>query len=257
MFTPEERERTSKNISRLLERDDRIDAVLLVGSLASKADDGWSDIDLVAVIPDDADHERVASDWVRRIYDRLPVLHHFAAVFGETLVRGFLLENLLELDLAFTPQSELALWAPAAIEFDRSGSSTAAIQFPVTWAPPAPEWASEAGLAWHDILHACTAARRGRSWLALWYLERVRNRTLGLAQEHRGWDADFFDRVDDLPPGELVPFQSTLVAGLERDVLLNAIEAAAAAFLEELRHGDPELAGRLEGPLLEFVRLPR
>ena len=61
----------------------------------------------------------------------------------------------------------------------------------------------------------------------------------------------------DLPPGELVPFQSTLVAALERDELLNAIEAAAAAFLEELRHGGPELAGRLEGPLLEFVRLPR
>ena len=31
--------------------------------------------------------------------DELPVLHHFATAFGETLVRGFLLENLLELDL--------------------------------------------------------------------------------------------------------------------------------------------------------------
>lgn len=109
-------------------------------------------------------------------------------------------------------------------------------------------------LAWHDILHAYTAVRRGRSWLALWYLERVRNRTLGLAQERRGWDAGFFDRVDDLPPGELAALQGTLVESLEPDVLLDAIEAATAAFLEELRRGDKDLARRITGSLLGLVR---
>jgi hypothetical protein len=48
-------------------------------------------------------------------------------------------------------------------------------------------------------LHACTAVRRGRRWQGLWYLERVRNRTLKLAQERRGYYAEFFDYVDDLP----------------------------------------------------------
>ena len=38
-------------------------------------------------------------------------------------------------------------------------------------------------------------------------------------------------------------------------MLLNAIEAATRAFLEELRRGDENLADRLEGPLLELVRM--
>jgi predicted nucleotidyltransferase len=256
LFTPEERERTAKSVSGLLEGDDRIDAVLVVGSLASASADRWSDIDLVAVVSDDAEHAAAANEWVRRIYDQLPVLHHFATAFGETYVRGFLLENLLELDLAFTPQSQLAVWGPAKVAFDRSGRSAAASHTPVTWAPPAPEWASEAGFAWHDVTHACAAVRRRRPWQALWYLERVRNRTLGLAQERRGWDAGFFDHVDDLPVGELAPLEGSLVEALEPEVLLNAIEAATGAFLEELRRGDKTLANRLEVPLLEFVGLP-
>ncbi len=138
MFTPEERERTAKSVAGLLEGDDRIDAVLVVGSLASASADRWSDIDLVAVVSDDAEHAAAADEWVRRIYDQLPVLHHFATAFGETYVRGFLLENLLELDLAFTPQSQLAVWGPAKVAFDRSGRSAAASHTPVTWAPPGP-----------------------------------------------------------------------------------------------------------------------
>ncbi len=83
----------------------------------------------------------------------------------------------------------------------------------------------------------------------------MRNRTLGLAQERHMWTADCFDRVDDLPDDELEPLQATLVATLEPGVLLNAIEAATTAFLEELRCGDENPAGRLEGPLLELVRM--
>jgi predicted nucleotidyltransferase len=255
LFTPEARRLTAKNVSDILESDDRIDAVLIVGSLAKTTADRWSDIDLVAVISNEADHEAVASDWVRRIYEQLPVLHHFVTAFGETLVRGFLLENMLELDLAFTRQSQLAVWAPASIAFDHSGSSTATAQSPAAWTRSPPEWASEAGFFWHDVLHACAAVRRERPWQALWYLERLRNRTLGLSQERRGYDADFFDHVDELPAGELAPLESTLVATLEPDVLLKAIEFATVAFVEELRHGDEALAGRLEGPLLKLVRM--
>ncbi len=106
------------------------------------------------------------------------------------------------------------------------------------------------------MAHACAAVRRGRPWQALWYLERVRNRTLGLAQERRGWDAGFFDHVDDLHAAELAPLEGSLVEALEPEVLLNAIEAATAAFLKELRRGDNALANRLEVPLLELVGPP-
>jgi len=86
-------------------------------------------------------------------------------------------------------------------------------------------------------------------------MERVRNRTLKLAQERRGFYADFFDYVDDLPVEELVPLEKSLVVSLAPESLLRAIEVASRAFLAELRHGESALADRLEGPLLEFVRL--
>jgi hypothetical protein len=86
-------------------------------------------------------------------------------------------------------------------------------------------------------------------------MERVRNRTLKLAQERRGFYADFFDYVDDLPVEELTPLEDTLIVSLAPGSLLGAVEVASRTFLAELRHGEPALADRLEGPLLEFVRL--
>jgi hypothetical protein len=141
------------------------------------------------------------------------------------------------------------------VVFDRSGRVADAANVPVQGLPHPADRAGEAGFAWHDVLHACTAARRGRPWQGLWYLERVRNRTLKLAQQRRGLCADFFDYVDDLPVQELTPLEDTLVVSLDPETLLGAIEVATRAFLSELRHDEPALAEQLEGPLLDFARL--
>jgi hypothetical protein len=126
----------------------------------------------------------------------------------------------------------------------------------VSWSPTA-DWRGEAGFAWHDVLHACVAADRGRPWRALFYLQRVRTRTLALASERHGWEADEFARVDDLPAAERDPLLASLVSALEPTPLLQAIEVATRALLDELRRGDQELADRLEGPLLTVVEASR
>src|SRR5918997_560351 len=197
----------------------------------------------------------VAVDWVKYIYELLPVVHHFETAFGATLVRGFLLENVLELDLAFDRAERFSIWGPARVAFDRSERVAKAANAPVQGAPHPADRMGEAGFAWHDVLHACTAVRRGRPWQGLWYLERVRNRTLKLAQERRGYYADFFDYVDDLPLEDLRLLEDTIVVSLDPASLLGAIEVATRAFLAELGHDEPALAERLEGPLLEFARL--
>jgi predicted nucleotidyltransferase len=254
LFTPEEREEIAGRVSRLLGDDSRVEGVIVVGSLASQAD-RWSDIDLEVVVADDEESEAVAADWVGYLYELLPVVHHYETEFGETFVRGFLLENLLELELAFDRAERFSIWGPARVVFDRSGRIANAANAPAQWDPHPVDGAGEAGFAWHDVLHACTAVRRGRPWQGLWYLERVRNRTLKLAQERRGFYADFFDYADDLPVEELRPLEDTLVVSLVPESLLGAIEVATQAFLAELRHGEPALANRLEDPLLEFARL--
>ena len=253
LFTPEEREETARRVSHLLGNDSRIDGVVVVGSLAGRSD-RWSDIDIEVVV-DHVELPAVTADWVGTLYELLPVVHHFETAFGDTLVRGFLLENLLELDLAFVQSKRVSIWGPARVVFDRSGRVTDATNAPVQGELHTSDPAGEAGFAWHDVLHACIAVRRGRPWQGLWYMERIRNRTLKLAQERRGFYADFFDYVDDLPIEELMLLEDTLGVSLSPESLLGAIEVATRAFLAELRHGEPALANRLEGPLLEFVRL--
>ena len=253
IFTPEQRQQTAERITGLLSEDDRIEGVALVGSLVSGAD-RWSDVDLMAVVREQSDPAAVAADWVRRLYEHLPVVHHFETEFGATLVRGFLLESLLEVDVAFEPATSLSIWGPARVTFDRSGRLSAAARSPAAWQPDPPDWPAHAGFAWHDVVHSCIAVHRGRLWQALWYLERVRNRTLALASERRGLYADFFDYVDDLPPDERA-LETTLVPSLEPEPLLRALEAATRALLAELRRGDSRLADRLQAPLLELIRL--
>jgi len=253
LFTRDEREETAERVSRALGDDSRVEGVVVVGSLAGQAD-RWSD--LVVVVADGEELAAVTADWVGYLYELLPVVHHFETAFGETLVRGFLLENLLDLDLAFERAVRFLFCGPPRVMFDRSGRVADAAKALAQGEPESADRAGEAGFAWHDVLHACTAVRRGRPWQGLWYLERIRNRALKLAQEPRGFYADSFDYVDDLPLEELRPPEDTLVFSLDdRASLLGAIEVTTRAFLAELGHGEPALADRLEGPLLEFARL--
>src|ERR671910_3115809 len=112
LFTPEEREEIAERVSHLLGNDDRIEGVVIVGSLAGQSD-RWSDVDIEVIVADDEALPAVTADWVGNMYELLPVVHHFETAFGDTLVRGFLLENLLEVDLAFDQAGALSIWSPA------------------------------------------------------------------------------------------------------------------------------------------------
>jgi hypothetical protein len=94
----------------------------------------------------------------------------------------------------------------------------------------------------------------GRIEGVVWYTERVRNRTLRLAQERRGYYADFFDYADDLPDEERA-LEPAIARSLEPEELLRALDTATQGWISELRRGDAALAERLEKPLLEYVRL--
>ncbi len=256
IFAPSEREATLARVLELLEADPRIEAAVLTGSLGAQRADRWSDIDVATVVADAEDCELVAADWIARIYRELPVAHHYQTAFGTTVVPGFLLQNALEVDLAFTPSADFTVWTPVRVVFDRTGTATRAAHAPESWTPT-PDWRGEAGFAWHDVLHACLAANRGKPWQALFFLQRVRNRTLSLASERHGGESDEFAHVDELPAAERDPLLASLVSDLDRVTLLEAIGTATDAFLDELRRGDPELAKRLAKPLRSFVGASR
>jgi hypothetical protein len=137
LYTPEEREEIAERVSRLLREDGRVEGIV-VGSLASQPD-RWSDNDLEVVVADNADLAAVAAEWVDRPHEVLAVLHHFETAFGDTLVRGLLLENLLEIDLAFTLRAHFEVWGPARLVFDRSGHVEAILEAPTKPDPSPPE----------------------------------------------------------------------------------------------------------------------
>jgi hypothetical protein len=229
---------------------------VLTGSLGRGAGDRWSDIDLDAVLADGVLADEVASAWEALAYQEWEVAHHYSTTFDATLVRGFLLRSALLLDMAFTPVAEFAVWAPVRVVFDRTGRTTSVA---ASWSPwsPTPDPAGEAGFAAHDVLHACVAANRGRLWQSLYFLQRIRSRTLALASERHGWDAEDLTRADDMPADELESLKNTLISSLERDTLLAAIDLATRAFLTELRRHDAALSDRLSEPLLNLTGAAR
>ena len=159
----------------------------------------------------------------------LPVVHHFGVAFGEHHVRGFLLDNLLEVDIGFQPAtSEEGEW-------------------------PGPDAESEAGFGWHDVLHAGVGIARGRPWRAQYYIGLLRWRTLELATDRIGVDFGEYKGVDELPADLLAGLEAALPRSLQHDELVRAAQAATSAFLAELRMHRAELAERLEPPLLAFL----
>jgi predicted nucleotidyltransferase len=249
-----DRDATLARVIELLEADPRIEAAVITGSLGTGRADRWSDIDIAAVVSDADSCESVTADWVALIYGEMLVAHHYETAFDTTLVRGFLLNSGLVVDLGFTPSADFSVWAPVTVAFDRTGVATRLAEVPQPWTV-APDWQAEAGFAWHDALHAIAAANRGRSWQALYFLQRLRNRTLVLATQRHGMDADEFKSVDDLPAEERDRLLTSLVGELSQPSLLGAIESTTLAFLDELRHWDRALADRLAHPLLTSLRV--
>ena len=229
LYTPEERDRIARQLTELLTTDERIARAELSGSGVNGYTDRWSDIDVTVTVGEGVDQQKVADDWIERVYEALPVVHHFAVSFGEEHVRGFLLENLLEIDIGFRPA--------AAADGE--------------W--PGPDSAIEAGFAWHDVLHAAVAVARGRPWQAQYYVGAMRWRTLALATDRLGLMFSEFKGVDDLPAELRAALADTLPRSLEPDELLRVLRAAMDAFLDELRQTQPQLADRLAAPLAEFV----
>jgi predicted nucleotidyltransferase len=233
LYTPDERDEIATRLVELLAADERIARAELAGSGASGYADRWSDVDVMVIARDGVDHRALADSWTARVYELFPVVHDFRVSFGVEHVRGFLLESFLEVDLGFQP--------PGGRD-----------DVEETWAPDAQ---SEAGFAWHDVLHAVVAIRRGRPWRAHYYIGLMRWRTLTLA----GADMSEYKGADDVRPELLDELADSLPRSLEPEELLRATRAVTRLFFAELRRLDREgvdcreLADRLEPRLLEFV----
>jgi predicted nucleotidyltransferase len=236
LVTAPAREQATRALLEALRSEPRVDRLEVFGSVAEGTADRHSDLDLGVIVADGEDVTEVAADWGRRVPELLPVFHAFSEAVGGVVLRGFLLDNFLEIDLAF---SHAADWD----------------DLPQQHPDIAGRFRSKTDFIWHDVLHAAAAIDRGRPWRALFYLERLRHGTIELASLRLGLDARHHKQADELPDAIRAALEPTLVGSLDSASLRTALEAGTRAFFAQARHLEPELADRLEARLLEYLDL--
>ncbi|PZF81147.1 nucleotidyltransferase domain-containing protein [Jiangella anatolica] len=241
MFTPDERAAVRDALIAAARADDRIGGAAITGSAAAGAEDGWSDVDLAFGLADGADQAVVIADWTAVMYAEHGAVAHLDVPRGATIYRVFLLASTLQVDIAFAPAAEFGAIAPTfRLLFG------AAREVPLATAPAA---AGLAGMGWLYALHARSSIERGHGWQALHMIDGLREQVIALACLRHGLPAHQGRGVDRLPAAVTGPLLGSLVGALDDATLRRAFAAGVEALLAEALHVDPDLAGRLAGPL--------
>jgi predicted nucleotidyltransferase len=103
MFTVDRRQQVRTQLLARAGEDERIVGAAITGSAATDGEDRWSDIDLFFGVAQGVEVTTILSDWSLFVYSELGAIHHFDLSAGAATYRAFLLDELLEVDLAFTP----------------------------------------------------------------------------------------------------------------------------------------------------------
>jgi hypothetical protein len=228
---------------RAAERDPRVTAAALTGSIALGREDKWSDIDLALRLAPDADVTAVVEDWTARMagHDAVDTLD---VQVGDTLFRVFLLADTLQVDLSFWPDADFGATGPKFRLVFGSATEQAFVR------PP-----SSTGLismGWLYALHARSSIARGRVWQAEYMISGMRDQVLALACLRHDVSAVQARGVDDVPTAVTVAFASTLVRSLDVAELARAFAATTEALLAESERFDVQLTRRLAEPLREM-----
>ncbi len=245
VFTPGQRERLREWLVSAAYADTRITGAAVTGSAAVGREDPWSDIDLALCVAADAEFGQVLADWTDRMYREHAAVHHVDVNRGATLYRVFLLDNTLQVDLAFWPASEFGAIAPTfRLLFGTANER------PMSPAPAATELI---GMGWLYALHARSSIARGRVWQAEYMISGVRDHVLALACLGHGVPAVQGRGMDSLPPEVTAPLTGALVCSLDIAELRRALGVISEALLVEIERVDHGLANRLSGPLRQLV----
>ncbi len=245
IFTPEERERLRAELVLAAQDDSNILGAAHTGSAASARLDRWSDIDLALCLNPAASRGQVVTTWTQRLYQRHGAVAHIDVMRGATLFRVFLLENTLQVDIAFWPAEEFGAIGPNFQLIFGEAKTLPHLQ--------KPDAHGLIGMAWLYALHVRSSLARGRLLQAEYMLSGMRNHVFELVCLRCGVIAQQGRGLDDLPVAERGSAAACLPHSLELSELKRAFRNATHALLEELRHVDRELEARLSGPLKDIA----
>ena len=225
VFSIQDRDRLCERVLELARCDTRVVAGAVVGSLARTAGDRWSDLDLTFGVSEGTPVGEVLEDWTRTIVAEFAAAHLFDLPVGTSIYRVFLVPELLQFDLSFTPAADFGAMGP---EFRLLFGKAA--QKPHV-GPPAVR--NLFGYAVHHVVRARFCIERERFWHAEYWISAARDYALSIACVRRGLAAHYGKGFDDLPADVRNAFAGSLVSSLDRAELLLALERVVAGLLVE------------------------
>ena len=238
VFTSEARERLRDTLIAAARDDSNVVAAATIGSAALDAEDRWSDIDLALCVEDEAS---AVAAWTKRMYQVHGAMHHLDVYSGSTRFRVFLLDNTLQVDIAFWSRENFGATGPAfRILFGEAKTKLS---------PPTPASDELIAYGWLYALHARSSIARGRMWQAEYWISHLRDAVLTLMCVRHGLPHREARGIDRLPADAVLGVEAALVRSLEPDELRRAFGAAMDAYRTEAALADRELAARL-GPTL-------
>jgi len=215
------------------QKDPRVVAGAVVGSLAVDTADRFSDVDLTFGIADDEPVSDVLDDWSRSLADDLGAVRLVDLERGPTIYRVFLLADSLQFDLSMTPATS---FRPAGPRFrlvfgDTASSSSEPAAVGGLFIPTPPVASDVFGWGVIYALHARACIERGRVWQAEHYVGAVRDHALSLTCLNIGVTPTQARGYDELPPEVLARTANAHVGSLDPATLRAALVAAVDGLL--------------------------
>ena len=219
IFSVQDRQNAFEFVLSAARENDRIIALVQVGSGAAGYRDDRSDLDFVIALDSAESMPEVMDFMHRKIAERYDVL--FFKQDEPRHLQCYVLSNLLEIDIGYGGYENAAAWKPAfKVLYDRSGTVEEKMIRSREWMDDRiygdkqkKDIATACEAVWIRLMHAAVAIHRGNLFRAIGELEYVRKLYIDLLGDRYRLESGLNREIDRLPENEKEAIRSTFVAG--------------------------------------------
>ena len=214
IFSVQDRQNAFEFVLSAARENDRIIALVQVGSGAAGYRDDRSDLDFVIALDSDESMPEVME--YMQMFEVL-----FFTQSEPRHLQNYVLSNLLEIDIGYGGYENAAAWKPAfKVLYDRSGTVEEKMIRSREWMDDhiyGDKQKKDIALArdsvWIRLMHAAVAIHRGNLFRAIGELEYVRKLYIDLLGDRYRLESGLNREIDRLPEKEKEAIKSTFVTG--------------------------------------------
>jgi hypothetical protein len=240
LATPEERNAILHQLTETLKAEPALLGLVLVGSGAHGFHDTFSDIDLVAIVREDAPFPMIYDAVKARIGQVVQIAYAFERHTPPDAVSySAMLNNFLQVDLDVAKPRGLNIrdktWKILHDPQERVNDIISQSFSETLMVAPRRLYMQAVERIWQPVLACVAAINRDQTWRALHMLEQIRNQAIQLAGINHRLDTERFSQVDELPEMLLVNLRHTIPTSTSKVAIRRALRATLTLFFEEAR----------------------